>query len=200
MSSGGTRTLFFSTDNGSTYETFNSPVLPDYRGVSDVTFDHLGMAYCSSTGQGGTPALFTVSPPFTANSTFTPVAGLAGSLFKMTWDECGYLYIYRAGGILKSSVPLRLPEVSCSVSSTSTQWTQNDIEVSPNPATDELYIRATDNSLMRVEIWNMSGQLMMESMLSGETTLHITDLCTGMYTLKFIQADQAVLCRKKKKK
>jgi ligand-binding sensor domain-containing protein len=107
VSAGGIRTLRFSTDNGVTYTNFTSPVLPDYKGVDDVIFDNKGKAYCSTSGQG-MPSLFTVSPPFTANSTFVPVAGVTGSYFKMMWDDCGYLYLYTLGSILRSTTALNV--------------------------------------------------------------------------------------------
>lgn len=105
VSAGGQRTLRFSTDYGVTYTNFLSPVLPDYKGVGDIIFDNTGKAYCTTNGQGA-PSLFTVSPPFNANSTFVPITGLAGSYFKMIWDDCGYLYLYNAGNIAKSTTPL----------------------------------------------------------------------------------------------
>ncbi|GGD63151.1 hypothetical protein GCM10011514_28950 [Emticicia aquatilis] len=107
VAAGGQRTLRFSTDNGTTYNNFLSTVLPDYKGVTDIIFDNSGKAYCTTTGQG-VPALFTISPPFTATSTFTAVAGFVGSYWKMVWDDCGYLYIYSAGSIAKSTTPLNV--------------------------------------------------------------------------------------------
>ncbi|WP_428664606.1 3-coathanger stack domain-containing protein [Runella sp.] len=105
VGAGGQRTLRFSTDNGTTYSNFTSAVLPDYKGVTDIIFDNTGKAYCTTTGQG-TPALFTVTPPFTASSTFVPIAGIVGTYFKMVWDDCGYLYVYSPGAILKSTTAL----------------------------------------------------------------------------------------------
>lgn len=107
VGAGGQRTLRFSNDYGETYTNFLSPVLPDFKGVSDVIFDNTGKAICTTNGQG-MPSLFTISPPFNANSTFVPITGLAGSYFKMTWDDCGYLYLYSAGNIAKSTTPLNI--------------------------------------------------------------------------------------------
>lgn len=107
VSAGGQRTLRFSTDNGMTYTNFTSTVLPDYKGATDIIFDNNGKAYCTTTGQG-VASLFTISPPFTANSTIVPVAGIIGSYWKMVWDDCGYLYIYSAGNIAKSTTALNI--------------------------------------------------------------------------------------------
>jgi photosystem II stability/assembly factor-like uncharacterized protein len=107
VGAGGIRTLRFSTDNGATFNNFSSTILPDYKGVSDIIFDNNGKAYCTSSGQG-MPSLFTVSPPFTTTSTFVPVAGISGSYFKMIWDDCGYLYLYSLGSILKSTTALNI--------------------------------------------------------------------------------------------
>ncbi len=107
VGAGGIRTLRYSTDGGATYVNFTSTVLPDYKGVSDIIFDNTGKAYCTSTGQG-MPSLLTISPPFTASSALVPVAGLVGSYWKMIWDDCGYLYIYSAGNIAKSTTSLNV--------------------------------------------------------------------------------------------
>jgi photosystem II stability/assembly factor-like uncharacterized protein len=107
VGAGGQKTLRYSTDNGASYTNFTNSVLPDYRGVNDVIFDNTGKAYCTTSGQG-MPSLFTISPPFTATSTFVPVAGLVGSYWKMIWDDCGYLYMYSAGNIAKSTTALNI--------------------------------------------------------------------------------------------
>jgi ligand-binding sensor domain-containing protein len=107
VGAGGQKTLRYSTDSGVTYTNFTSTVLPDYKGVSDIIFDNNGKAYCTTSGQG-MPSLFTVSPPFTASSTLVPVAGLVGSYWKMIWDDCGYLYMYSAGNIAKSTTSLNV--------------------------------------------------------------------------------------------
>lgn len=184
MGSGGQRTLFFSTDNGSNYSFFNSPVLPDYRGVSDVIFDHLGTAYCTTPGQSGSPSLFTIAPPFTANSTFNPVSGLAGSLFKMTWDECGYLYIYRAGGVLKSNQPLNLPQDECTSAVESLNTDANFIQASPNPATETIHIKTDLAGPIALTLWNMKGQKTTETQFLHEVTLNISSLPKGIYFLQ----------------
>ncbi len=184
MGSGGQRTFFFSSDNGASYETFSSPVLPDYRGVSDVVFDDLGNAYCTTSGQGGSPSMFTISPPFTANSTFTPVAGLAGSLFKMSWDECGYLYVYRTGGVLKSSVPLRLPEDACFSATESVPVEKGNLEIYPNPATNTIHLHSENLEAMPVELWHWSGQKVIATQLKGDLDLSLAALPAGIYLLK----------------
>jgi photosystem II stability/assembly factor-like uncharacterized protein len=126
VGAGGIRTLRFSTDNGVTYTNFNSPVLLDYKGVDDVIFDNNGKAYCTTNGQG-MPSLFTISPPFTANSTFVPVAGVTGSYFKMMWDDCGYLYLYSLGSILKSTTSLNVSAgITTSLSSPSSDVLVNE--------------------------------------------------------------------------
>jgi photosystem II stability/assembly factor-like uncharacterized protein len=107
VGAGGIRTLRFSTDNGATYNNFTSTVLPDYKGVSDIIFDNNGKAYCTTNGQA-MPSLFTISPPFTTTSTFVPISGILGSYFKMIWDDCGYLYLYSLGSILKSTTALNV--------------------------------------------------------------------------------------------
>jgi hypothetical protein len=181
MGSAGQRTFFFSSDNGSNYESFSSPVLPDYRGVSDVIFDDQGKAFCTTSGQGGAPALFTISPPFSANSTFTPVSGLAGSLFKMTWDECGHLYIYRGGGILKSMLPLRLPESDCISGTESPVTGQPEIQLYPNPATELIQLRTESEMPVMVELWNANGQKIKELSLYKAATLNLEALPGGCY-------------------
>ncbi|MBC7774204.1 MAG: T9SS type A sorting domain-containing protein, partial [Phycisphaerae bacterium] len=184
MGSGGQRTLYFSTDNGTNYQSFSSPVLPDYRGVSDVIFDGMGKAYCSTSGQGGMPELFTISPPFTANSTFVPLPAPAGSLFKMTWDECGYLYIYRGGSILKSILPLRLQKDECISETESLTDKKNSLEIYPNPTTGVLHIHRENTEDIRLSLWNTSGQKVRESSFSRDTELHLEALPAGIYWLK----------------
>ena len=111
---GGQRTLSFSNDNGLTYTNFTNTTLPDYRGVTDIIFDNNGTAYCTTSGQPGTPPLFTITPPFAANSTLNTITGVFGPLFELVWDDCGYLYIYNTGNILKSTAALNTSLPSCS--------------------------------------------------------------------------------------
>lgn len=187
MGSGGQRTLYFSADNGASFQTFNSPVLPDYRGASDVTFDHLGKAYCSTSGQSGMPSLFTITPPFSPDAVLTPVAGVGGSLFKMTWDDCGYLYIYRGGGILKSSTPLRLPESSCISAVHGPTTVTTLLHCSPNPTSDVLQLHSESADLMQVSLWQVNGQKLRESSLSGDLDWDISALPPGLYWLQATQ-------------
>jgi hypothetical protein len=116
-----------------------STVLPDYKGVDDVIFDNNGKAYCTTNGQG-MPSLFTISPPFTANSTFVPVAGVTGSYFKMSWDDCGYLYLYSLGSILKSTTALN---VSAGIS-TNLSSPANDVLANEYNNLSAAIINATD--------------------------------------------------------
>jgi photosystem II stability/assembly factor-like uncharacterized protein len=184
MGSGGQRTLYFSTDNGTSYDSFSSPVLPDYRGVSDVVFGDLGIAYCTTSGQGGSPALFTISPPFTSNSTFTPIAGLGGSLFKMTWDQCGYLYIYRGGGILKSSTPLRQPEVSCISGLQISTGSLPNISIFPNPVVNALKIHLEYPGKLQVDLFNLSGHKILTTKVLEDTEIDFDTIPAGVYGLK----------------
>ena len=58
----------------------------------------------------------------------------------------------------------------------------NDVNVYPNPATDMINITTPDN-VLRVEIFNMQGQLVKAE--SGEVnTISVKDLANGIYTLK----------------
>jgi hypothetical protein len=196
MGSGGQRTLYFSSDNGNSFQTFNSPVLPDYRGASDVTFDHLGKAYCTTSGQSGMPALFTITPPFTPDAVLTPVAGVGGSLFKMTWDACGYLYIYRAGGILKSSAPLRLPESSCISAVNGPKATTALLQYSPNPVSDVLHLHSESADPLNISLWQINGQKVRESGLLRDFDLDISDLPPGLYWLQAVQSNGQVQTQK----
>ena len=58
----------------------------------------------------------------------------------------------------------------------------NDVNVYPNPATDMINITTPDN-VLRVEIFNMQGQLVKAE--AGEVnTISVKDLANGIYTLK----------------
>ena len=58
----------------------------------------------------------------------------------------------------------------------------NDVNVYPNPATDMINITTPDN-VLRVEIFNMQGQLVKAE--SGEVnTISVKDLANGIYNLK----------------
>lgn len=184
MGSGGQRTLYFSLDNGTTYESFSSPVLPDYRGVSDVVFDDTGNAYCTTSGQGGSPSMFTISPPFSSSSTFTPIAGLSGSYFKMTWDDCGYLYVYRAGGVLKSDLPLRQPEPSCIASVESISGPPFHLRLFPNPVIGSLNIQLGQPMPLHCEIFDLNGQKIRSTSLFEAVEIPLEMIPAGIYNLK----------------
>jgi photosystem II stability/assembly factor-like uncharacterized protein len=170
VSSGGVRTLQFSNaaENGFPFTPFSSTVLPDYIGVSDVIFDHNGKAYCATRGNN-IPTLFTIEPPFSANSTFNPVAGLAGTLFRMNWDDEGYLYAYSPGFILKSNTPLNAIS-ACSPSATEEVDKASEQAVYPNPFDSQLTILpqfAGKSSLFRM--FDLLGRPVYEVSLQSET-------------------------------
>lgn len=193
MSSGGQRTLYFSTDNGGAYEAFTSPVLPDYRGVSDVIFDHGGTAYCTTAGQGGSPNLFVIAPPFVAGSDFTPVAGPAGSFFKMTWDACGYLYIYTPGAVVKSAEPLNLPGDECDDPSTGVFAKEPSRQiVFPNPAFDYFQLKIENGQRCEVALFDLNGRKIAAQTMESGAEISVRELPPGIYFVKIVTAGSAL--------
>ncbi|MBL7809317.1 MAG: T9SS type A sorting domain-containing protein [Saprospiraceae bacterium] len=191
MGSGGQRTLYFSNDGGTQFESFNSPVLPDYRGVSDVIFDHNGVAYCSTSGVNGMPSLFTIEPPFAVNTVFNPVSGVGGSLFKMTWDVCGFLYIYRAGGILRSTEPLRTPEPACNTGVNPVSAGQR-LNIYPNPVSDELHVTSGDVAPLTWTLFAANGQSRTLTVIPGTTDISLKGLASGVFLIRILFEDGQV--------
>jgi len=196
MSSGGQRTLFYSTDNGSSYQSFDDPLLPDYRGAADVVFDDQNKAYCSTSGQNGIPSLFTISPPFAQNSPMVAVPGIVGSLFKMVWDDCGYLYIYRPVSFLKSSVPLRPPGLSCLPSSVISPLEIERPTVSPNPGSDYIQLKTVGEKVLHLEFWSSSGWKVLSVSVSKDEIVPVQSLPVGMYLLKVKMENGSTQCIK----
>lgn len=63
------------------------------------------------------------------------------------------------------------------------RYTNTEILVYPNPASDYLYVKTTDNQT--IQIMNISGATVISQKASDrETQIHIADLAKGIYILK----------------
>lgn len=62
-------------------------------------------------------------------------------------------------------------------------FTQNKINIYPNPVTDMLYFDITDTTIEKVIIYDFSGRKVLEQ--NGVNTISVSDLRKGNYILKF---------------
>jgi hypothetical protein len=66
----------------------------------------------------------------------------------------------------------------------------------PNPATDVLYLdlNNVEQTTVQVEVYNLTGQLQMETRLAGAgiRTLDIASLSSGMYMVKVVAGNDVV--------
>jgi hypothetical protein len=65
-------------------------------------------------------------------------------------------------------------------------FSQNDFEISPNPAKNNFTITATNEPLKSLEVFNVLGQRIMNLTFSATTlkNINIETLNSGMYLLK----------------
>lgn len=70
--------------------------------------------------------------------------------------------------------------VACSLNTQS--FTQNKINIYPNPVTDMLYFDITDTTIEKVIIYDFSGRKVLEQ--NGVNTISVSDLRKGNYILK----------------
>jgi N-acetylneuraminic acid mutarotase len=63
---------------------------------------------------------------------------------------------------------------------------ENKFSVYPNPIKDFIYINSTENNNYKIEIINLSGQIILEKEMIGAGALDLSEIKNGMYFLKII--------------
>lgn len=142
--------------------------------------------------------MFTIDVPFTKESPFTPISGLNGNLFNMTWDECGFLHIYHAGGVFRSEQALRPPVGNCLPSMPVRDVAASPLfEASPNPASQSIYVVSKVEGELLLQIWDMRGQLVAQYTVKSEgEVITVGHLAAGTYWLKALASDGRFALRK----
>ena len=69
----------------------------------------------------------------------------------------------------------------------------SNIKVFPVPATDKLYIKLPDDKPATVEIINLNGQLVRKKLVNSQSSINVSGLAAGIYTLKIIAEDSLVI-------
>ena len=63
------------------------------------------------------------------------------------------------------------------------EFENKTISIYPNPTHDELHISNQQNTITRIELWSLSGQLILDDDFNGET-ISLSKLSEGIYLLK----------------
>lgn len=67
-----------------------------------------------------------------------------------------------------------------------------EVLVFPNPTTGILNIQISDSSEYNIEVFNLSGQLILKSQISRNTTLNLNDLPKGVYFLRLYNIKSSI--------
>ena len=68
--------------------------------------------------------------------------------------------------------------------------TTNQISIYPNPANEVITVNVANESLSRIEIYDITGKLVLtQTTTQQETTIDIKDLNSGMYLINIISED-----------
>lgn len=69
----------------------------------------------------------------------------------------------------------------------------SEIILYPNPASSSITIKGSFDSLEKIQVYNMLGQVVMDGIVSGdETTLNVANLSSGVYTINFVDSNVSV--------
>ena len=82
-----------------------------------------------------------------------------------------------------------------SMSVKETEESLSKIKIYPNPARNQIKIEALSNSKHKLEIYNLTGQLLMTDVFSNKISIDISDLHCGVYFLR-IQSENKIIIRK----
>jgi len=67
------------------------------------------------------------------------------------------------------------------------------IQIYPNPATDKVYINITEGQKIKMQVYNIIGNCVLQSELTNETNdIDISFLATGVYVIKLTGADGTI--------
>ena len=155
------RLFFINSDGASDSEIRN--------GVAD-DFEHIQFALLDS---------FSGNQSFTANIP----EGTDISNFDKVYFFCLEYEQFWDFGTVNPFTPTSCAVLSTEVLNTE-DFTQNDFELFPNPATNAITISQEANSSRQLQIVDTSGKLLLEQQLEvgvGQETLNISQLSTGIY-------------------
>ncbi len=97
---------------------------------------------------------------------------------------------------LNSDIPFIDPDsVASGSSSITASKTVESLKVYPNPAKDVIYFESSQN-IKNVEIFSISGSLVINKALNGATSINIEDLASGMYIIKGSTQSGEIFCNK----
>lgn len=69
----------------------------------------------------------------------------------------------------------------------------SEILLYPNPASSSITIKGEFDNLEKIQVYNMLGQVVMNGVISGnETTLNVSKLSNGVYTINFLDSNVSV--------
>ena len=69
----------------------------------------------------------------------------------------------------------------------------SNIVIYPNPTNSILNIKGEFNSLEKIAVYNMLGQVVMENVVSGnENQLNVSSLANGIYQIRFMDSKKTV--------
>lgn len=147
--------------------------LPSGRRFGDGTFYYLGYRGCWWSATEETP----------------------GSL---AWD---YFLDYDYAGISKDYDPLKDGmSLRCVKDSTATQMNdinyQDDIQIFPNPAIDKVYINISEKQNLKMQVFNMIGDCVLQRELNnGTNDIDISLLSKGVYVIRLTGDTWTVQCK-----
>ena len=83
-----------------------------------------------------------------------------------------------------------IEEFSVSIASGIQSETKKDFAIYPNPATDKLVVEVPNQNVTKIQIFNITGALVLESELSANNIVDVSILMSGVYVVKlFTESD-----------
>jgi trimeric autotransporter adhesin len=165
------------------FDSFYNMFVPDYSNDRVHMIDKDG--YIHSVAGNGIDGVFSGDGgPATAAGIYRPSA--------VTIDTCGNLYISDIGNerVRKVTYP------HCGYLELAVQKKETALSIYPNPATTEITISAP-NKIKEVSVWNVVGVKVTDHTCHAQKTeIRISDLPAGVYFVRVMDEEGAVVVRR----